>query len=755
MVSYPDEQIGYLASEQYSSRMASPGIQGDTYVGKSYSNHSQPVVESPLRRTSFPAEFGAQAELTKTKTTASSKSVVLHSDSDEDGIHVDEPSRRYNKITGGPIRETEDLGPEGGNHLEGGGYVDEHGYGVPILASDEVAKEPSGDFMQPAISPKQERRGSAFAESGFTSGEQTPGSRPVSRPSSVHGIIPGLSRFTSRNEDREDMHTPLEDVDEYEPLFPDDEDGKKKPLTAAERFKQRPEVLKHRFPSQDIWEDTPASALHEATVTTPDLPRQEAAHGSAATFEPPEKEAARKGEVSEAEKATLRPKEERLAKSKFAPHLRDDMPTRPGLQQRFPSSDIWEDSPESVHLVTTVQSRSSEESKSPPDGPASKPNIPPRPAGRSKLGVDAAEPSIPPSDAKQPTVPSRPPKRTHQVPPADAKLTDPRGLTKETSPVEKKQQLVSMPERPKPQVPARPAKKTSSEGAPEGEQLGSPLVPAKSKPTVPVRSAGANAKFASVKAGFLSNLEKQLQHGPQGPPVKEKEAEVDEEKDKAPLSDARKGRAKGPQRRKPASSSLAASAAEPSALPGTLSVTKTRSIWHLSGDGSLHVIEDSTGPDSTGPDQPAIQADSPAAAFAPPLAKNVAGEPADPLVLPSSDASPAAEKSDPLGEPATDNAPHPAKSPSIWKDRQTADGSPIEKVAPVQPPTTATSTQEPETSPSEEQRGEGVARPAAPTSPGAGAEGQPLPESISDRDLEEMTASADGKMHAPEEDSGR
>ena len=61
------------------------------------------------------------------------------------------------------------------------------------------------------------------------------GSRPSSRPGSIHGNMPGLRMAES---------TPLEDLEEYEPLFPDEERSgaaAKKPLTAADRLK-RPEL---------------------------------------------------------------------------------------------------------------------------------------------------------------------------------------------------------------------------------------------------------------------------------------------------------------------------------------------------------------------------------------------------------------------------------------------------------------------------------------------------------------------------------
>jgi len=74
------------------------------------------------------------------------------------------------------------------------------------------------------------------------------------------------------------------------------------------------------------------------------------------------------------------------------------------------------------------------------------------------------------------------------------------------------------------------------------------------------------SKIAALQAGFMSDLNQRLRLGPQAPKKEEPtaEEEVEEVKEKAPLSDARKGRARGPQRRAPAkSSSPAPPAAEP------------------------------------------------------------------------------------------------------------------------------------------------------------------------------------------------
>ena len=643
MEGLPNEQIGYLASEEYASRLNSPS--SVTYHHKAHSNHSQSHVESPLRKASFPVDVDSKAVFERSKepqgSARSHSESALESETEDDEIHVDAPAIRTSKYTGnGYDPPTEDLGPHGGNTDAEGGWIQETGYGVPILASDEVAKEPGSEYLQPAVSPVQERRGSAHYagidsdaapsyQSGYRNRSRSgsaPNSRPSSRPGSIHGPIPGLTRFAAHDE-REDMHTPLENVDEYEPLFPDEENKEGRPISAIEKFKR--DSMKRRFPSQDIWEDTPNSLQLQATVETPE-PVEEPNGSKEVTssgFELPEAESARKGEVGEDEKVKLIPKEERLAKSNFKPHLLEE---RPGMKQRFPSSDIWEDSPDSARLETTVDEPQGDDIKSPVDEgleagavvyTAGRPDD--KTKGQIPVGQGAAtaKPSLPErliktKDVKDssdlgnrsvPSVPTRPQKRLHQVPPAS-------GLSKESSPVEPKQvsptesrKGPTLPDRPKPPVPARPArsvardnaemsplsKSTSATSTGSGESqaetnemLSPPAVP-KSKPAIPSRPVGG--KIASLKAGFLSDLDKRLQLGPQGPKPSENTNTVAEEveDEKAPLADARKGRARGPARRKPATASVTSEADE--------SIAKAKwsiqawPVWSTDDNGSITI----------------------------------------------------------------------------------------------------------------------------------------------------------------------
>jgi hypothetical protein len=61
--------------------------------------------------------------------------------------------------------------------------------------------------------------------------------------------------FPGQNsEDREALEKPLDDVEEYALLFPEDDD--RASSTPAQTSAWLPDVLaRHRFPGQDVWED--------------------------------------------------------------------------------------------------------------------------------------------------------------------------------------------------------------------------------------------------------------------------------------------------------------------------------------------------------------------------------------------------------------------------------------------------------------------------------------------------------------------
>ena len=572
--------MGWEASEQYTSRMNSPKPSpAPTPLGelkKRPSSGNHPSLGSPLRKSSIPHSDISHL-----------KDDYLNSEEDN-VIHVD--GRRYSrgtKVTGGGEKDNKlDLGPNAGNTPAKGGFFNEQGEGTPILASDEMEKRPNSAWLHPAVSPEAERP-DWLGDANFTRrGSGTADSRPSSRPNSIHGGP--LSRFISQEErPGSGMGTPLEEIEEYEPLFPEDDDKK---ATLTKKFQSRPGLAQHHFPSQDVWEDTPESLQFTTSVETPE-PSHEATTSKespppAAVFETPEQEQARRqaggGMLSD-------------RKTFVKPHFKSGVQgevERPGVQ-RFPSHDIWEDTPDSMRLETTVSGPQEPEIMSPDDerptttalphsqddGNARattgmtqlmRPHIPSRPVRSSKLSQDIT-PEIAPADNQDP--------RAKEVPDL--------GALTESSPT--KTRAPSIPDRPKPTIPARPSRSPKPE---ESREQQAPAPP-KAKPAVPARPANSS-KFANLKSGFMNDLASRIQLGPTGPPPKPKEPEPEvEELTKAPLVDARKSRAKGPARRKPAASPSGA-AAPPTAKPLTFSFSTPITVWHIDASDVLHV----PGPDS-------------------------------------------------------------------------------------------------------------------------------------------------------------
>jgi len=327
--------------------------------------------------------------------------------------------------------------------------------------------------------------------------------------------------------------TPLEDVEEYEPLF--DEDEKVKKLAVEEKIKKKEH--KRRFPSADVWEDAPSSVHYTAEVSTPE-PSEEQAKTGGPIAPPPDRDGETPAQAFARHQEELAEKEAREGGPEcFLPGRKKEKPSwvqhqshlasssepspRPSMAQRFPSRDVWEDTPESAKLETTVSTPQQDTSESP---------------------VDKTKPELPqPAAAEKPSVPQRPKPR--------------QGSGDGSKPV--------IPERPKPQIPVRPAKAGPTSGGLEPAEAAAPPKP---KPAVPARPTGS--KIAALQAGFMNDLNQRLRLGPQAPKKVEPAAEEEpvEEKEKAPLADARKGRARGPQRRAPAKSASPAPAkAEPEA----------------------------------------------------------------------------------------------------------------------------------------------------------------------------------------------
>ncbi|KAF7546757.1 hypothetical protein G7Z17_g8196 [Cylindrodendrum hubeiense] len=422
----------------------------------------------------------------------------------EKTVHIDDPKHPQYRSPGDNEQAIDD---------------EESEYTAPILAPDEVGKDKSPYIQQPAVHPPPERRRSSneMEESH---------SRPTSRPTSIY----------KENPSQDFGSTPLDDVKEYEPLFPEEgTDEAQKAATSEAK-------ARHYFPSKDVWEDAPNSVHYTAEVSTPDLTEkqrtlsagvQDRPKTPAHAFAQKQEELAEREVNGPADVNTTRTQEkatwtqpETLQSDSFLTQK------RPALSQRFPSRDIWEDVPESQLHEATVSASLEEEKK---------PDIPSRPAKK------ATEPS------EKPAIPDRP--KPKQTPPP-------------------------VSDKPKPHIPPRPGKSSSGDSK-DGEF---------SKPKPPVPSRPVGGKIAALQAGFMSDLNKRLQLGPQAPKKEEAKPQEDltEEKEKAPLADARKGRARGPQRRAPAKSPAAP---EPAKASGpTLSFSMPQTFWSVDPDqGSLAV----------------------------------------------------------------------------------------------------------------------------------------------------------------------
>ncbi|KAK6537492.1 hypothetical protein TWF694_011677 [Orbilia ellipsospora] len=232
-------------------------------------------------------------------------------------------------------------------------------------------------------------------------------------------------------------------------------------------------------------------------------------------------------------------------------------PSRPKLDkqtssQRFPSKDVWEDAPESSHATYEVQDQPEEKDDDYYDPREAKLKEEARLEEEAKKAAEAESKEATESgttSAAPPIIPTRPTKR---VP------------TDENSPVspDSSKHAPIVPDRPKPSIPPRPSKKTSepssatTAGSSSPEDSRSPP-PTKPKPMVPGRVGGG---IAALRANFMNDLNSRLSKGPVAPPKKEEpEASAEAEpKEREPLEDVRKTRARGPAKRKPTTAAAAA-----------------------------------------------------------------------------------------------------------------------------------------------------------------------------------------------------
>ncbi|KAI5286284.1 hypothetical protein KEM54_006909 [Ascosphaera aggregata] len=573
-------------------------------------------------------------------------------------LHLSRPSSRPASIrsaSGHPVEkdEIDDVeavsvhidGPEIGPHLNGTGEHEQAHETIlspalivehitttesPVLAADEMDKA----HHLPAAIPPMEWKTHSRASS--TNGRPKGFNRKMTSSSDAIGKEPTKKSPASSNQRAlpESEITPPEE--NPKPLFthePEDEQ------TRLDRFKNRPDLAEHRFPSKDVWEDSPDSTYLETVVDAPE-PAPEGENEASeltnlhvVTPRPSAVPVEAEDEKKKKDVAGFTPPaddESQLhaaAAKEFGkkPELARASSSFDAQRHHFPSKDIWEDAPDSAHLEATIQEPDEKAEESSASGNVS-PVEPPQHQQQM-----ANKPTIP----ARPTRPAKRPVRSVEDKEATAAAARQPQAAADSHPpvVETKRQPPVIPMRPKPQIPARPArsrpkspvKQDPATSATTATGAGAPLsrttsgtsatstgsgngtdttvkaapVP-KPKPAIPARPVGS--KIAALQAGFLSDLNNRLKIGPHGPTPpkpqarsssddKEKKGDVGGEARVTPLSDARKGRAKGPARRKPAAKPVAAGDAEKVEKKSEFyfEIVKAWYIFDISEDGVLTV----------------------------------------------------------------------------------------------------------------------------------------------------------------------
>lgn len=548
----PDEEIGYRATDQLVSRL---------HLSRPSSRPAS--VRSPSRHSPEKGDHPDDIE-----------GVAVHIDAPEASPNPDEPAENE------PSTQEAVRSPGLGAQRQ---TTDS-----PVLAADEMDKE---HYLPAAIPPLEWK---AHSRANSANGRPKGFNRKTTSSSDVNGAASMKKSPTSAPQ--APQSPPEVQEEDEKPLFSGEPEDEKARL---ERFKHRPDLAGHRFPSKDVWEDSPDEAQLETVVDAP---------------EPVPEGNDEPSESNNPQASTPRPREEERKESTDGTesHLHADAAkelggNKPGLerasssynsQHHFPSKDIWEDAPDSAHLEATIQEPDEKADDSPtsatmsPIDPPNKPSIPARPARPTKRPTRSSEDSKDTMTTAQSTQPSEP------------------------SPSETKKQPPVIPGRPKPQIPARPTRRpkspvkqgsqdsglsrstsynsATSTGSGNGNGTdtttkGAPPAVPKSKPAIPARPVGS--KIAALQAGFLSDLNNRLKIGPHAPPPKPqpKPEEKEVEEEKVPLSDARKGRAKGPVRRKPAAKPAVAAAAAAVAEEPKFEIVKAWDIFGISPAGVLTV----------------------------------------------------------------------------------------------------------------------------------------------------------------------
>ncbi|RKF71814.1 putative protein impact protein [Golovinomyces cichoracearum] len=574
----PSEQIGLKASEEYVCKISSPCPQPCNQ------KINQALYKSDIEPSSISESFNSIPE--RFATTFDNKEVVKYRDDKEtlgheNITHADDSARRY--ISDSGAFEHISLTENSRSNTFRENTHNDHGYEAPILASDEVAKNPLDRELQPAVFPLNESSKASQEEYVYSSNNQEESNK-------VNHKLGALISATNSNYYKP---TPLEDLEEYEPLFPDERKAVEKSgtLNLVEKF-QCPE-MNRRFPSQDVWEDTPNSLQYTATVSAPQLPEERKEREKTGYEEEtlPQAFARMQEELAEQE---LKGPENGRPQERVKKPMKIIRQSEPGTifevtNHRFPSRDIWEDTPDSLLLRTSVARPQIE--KEPINSAEEQYDLV---TTESKMTPNMSQLSSNHTDVTnevrlQSVIKSSPPvyAGSSLAPGSNENLSIAKreNITKNPQKPLSRESYPAVPSKSKPQIPARPSKLGSRESSmTSSTNLGSnTLATGKLKPPVPSRPSGG--KIAAFQSDFISDLNKRLQLGPQASKGDMQNSDVTQVKTlKAPLVDPRKGRARGPVRRAPNKNLAPYSNTHISDKTKCFNISATSTIWSFDPD---------------------------------------------------------------------------------------------------------------------------------------------------------------------------
>ncbi|RKF62202.1 putative protein impact protein [Erysiphe neolycopersici] len=573
----PSEQIGFKASEEYISRISSPHSQAE--LGITHLNNSEPRNGNLLIREPSTSSLDLKIEGLHSQNPRQ-QILVPENSYPPDVIHIDDPVRSSDEYDGAIrlVPSTNRTGHE--TELEK--IEDNHHYEAPILAPDEVAKQPFDRELQPAVFPMSKNVENYREE-------------PIYTPKIINSLLLNKSSAVLEGSTCSSPSIPSEDFTGYEPLFPEEEKDSLKNQTPSNSLEilKRPEISR-RFPGQDVWEDTPSSLQYTTTVSAPQLPEEKKTSGpkEIETETPAQAFARRQEEMAE---QGVRELDKLLHHNRVQNRSKSDERLEPKTlseitNHRFPSRDIWEDTPDSLLLQTTVASiqiekeilnfeRDQNLSLSKEDSKSKKTNGIPR---NNSYNDDDSD--IKNSEHK---VPSKSISNAQYNPTRSTSFLESSQSVKQELLANSIKMLKSdSPPLPaqtkvKPQVPARPsrlASRDSSGNCSPACQTSNIEVTGKVKPQAPSRPKGS--KIAALQGGFMLDLNKRLQLGPQSSKKElSKDEHLQNETDNAPLLDPRKGRARGPARRAPKKTHLPNPITNKISEDKDLGISTTLTIW--------------------------------------------------------------------------------------------------------------------------------------------------------------------------------